>query len=379
MTQRRILFITRNFPPLTGGMERLCFNIYTMLSADYEVILIAPAGAERPTRDDSPLLTVPLKPLSVFLLLCPLQTLFACLRYRPQLILAGSGLTALSAQLAGLLCNKPTVCLIHGLDVIANNAVYQKLFVPAIRRCSRIIANSANTAQLAINNGVNPERIQIIHPGVALQTASPPVENSSFAGIDLRTRRVMLSVGRLTPRKGLFEFIERCLPQIVREIPDALLVICGDEATDAVQKQAGIKAQLMNLIEQRDLGDYVRFTGYADDPTLTHLYALSRVMVFPVLTLPSDVEGFGMVAVEAAAHGRPTVAFNTGGVADAVKEHHSGYLIAPGDYRAFSRKTIELLAAPTAPLSEQRCRAFARQFSWANYYQKLNDLIQQFE
>ena len=89
--------------------------------------------------------------------------------------------------------------------------------------------------------------------------------------------------------------------------------------------------------------------------------------VFPVRDLPGDVEGFGMVAIEAAAHGLPTVAFDVGGVADAVVTHRNGHLVRAEDHAAFARAVCEMISAHDRAGTSARARAFAQGFSWQRF------------
>jgi phosphatidyl-myo-inositol dimannoside synthase len=116
---------------------------------------------------------------------------------------------------------------------------------------------------------------------------------------------------------------------------------------------------------------HVRLLGAVDDQTLSDAYFGADVMVFPVLNLPGDVEGFGMVAIEAAAHGLPTVAFAIGGVPDAVADGESGWLVAPGDNGAFAKKVLALLDVPQRDEFAECCRHHAGRFEWSEFGQRL--------
>jgi phosphatidylinositol alpha-1,6-mannosyltransferase len=86
------------------------------------------------------------------------------------------------------------------------------------------------------------------------------------------------------------------------------------------------------------------------------------------------VEGFGMVAIEAAAHGVPTIAFSVGGIPDAVLEGRSGWLVPAGDYRQFAERVLECLLAPR-PAMRDECRAFASLFTWHAFGAKLRSIV----
>ena len=116
----------------------------------------------------------------------------------------------------------------------------------------------------------------------------------------------------------------------------------------------------------------VKFLGKVDDELLTHSYAAADVLLFPLVETVGDVEGFGLVAIEAAACGTPTVAFAVGGVTDAISEGVSGHLVAPGDYDAFRESVISVLNAPRRP---QLAIDFAEGFAWEHYHKRLQDIL----
>ncbi|MEG0184461.1 MAG: glycosyltransferase, partial [Stenotrophomonas sp.] len=98
----------------------------------------------------------------------------------------------------------------------------------------------------------------------------------------------------------------------------------------------------------------------------------AAVHVFPVRSQRSDPEGFGMVAIEAAAHGLPTVAYASGGVVDAVAAGISGALVAPGDSAALAEAVIEMIHRP---LPSVPMRAFASAFDWDAFGRQVRDVL----
>jgi phosphatidylinositol alpha-1,6-mannosyltransferase len=108
--------------------------------------------------------------------------------------------------------------------------------------------------------------------------------------------------------------------------------------------------------------------GPVDDDTLSDAYFAADVMVFPVQEVAGDVEGFGMVAIEAAAHDLPTVAFAVGGVPDAIANGRSGSLIEARANGAFAESVVDRLQSPRQPLA---CRKFAQDFSWQAFGERL--------
>jgi phosphatidylinositol alpha-1,6-mannosyltransferase len=102
-------------------------------------------------------------------------------------------------------------------------------------------------------------------------------------------------------------------------------------------------------------------------------YMAADVLVFPVQEIPGDIEGFGMVAIEAAAHNLPTVAFAVGGVPDAVRDGISGALVARGDNESFARATIKFLDPRSGLRTDSR--QFAESFCWQKFGQRLRSIL----
>ncbi|MBE7927348.1 glycosyltransferase family 4 protein [Pseudomonas saudiphocaensis] len=364
MTQPRILLITRNLPPLVGGMERLNWHMADELSKYAEVTVIGPKGAAAIKPEQVTLIEAQLKPLPLFLLITLCKALWLALRWRPDVILAGSGLTAPIAWLASKLCRAQSAAYLHGFDITVKHKLYQRLWAPTFRKLDRIIVNSTPTKGLAFAAGIPERKISIVYPGVSLPEAPQPAENlAAFREQHgLSEKKILLSVGRLTTRKGLREFVEQALPAIVHVEPDAVLVVIGEAPKNSlgagIQTIESIQAQA----ERSGVAGHIKFLGVITEKTmLATAYEAADVHVFPVRHIPDDPEGFGMVAIEAAAHGLPTVAFATGGVIDAVANGKSGTLVATGDYQAFAEVTIAILEQP---LPVTLIQNFAEQFAW---------------
>jgi phosphatidylinositol alpha-1,6-mannosyltransferase len=352
----RVLIVTRNFPPLVGGMERLLYHMYEELVDDFDVALVGPAGCAKHAVNAGAVFECRPAPAWRFLAQCQWKAYRAASRLRPDLIIAGSGVVSPAALIAGRASGAPVLCYLHGLDIIARNGLYQALFVPAIKKCDALVVNSHNTAQLLRNIGVEDSRISILPPGVTLPPGQAARANGPFrVRIGAEKRPILLSVGRLTARKGLVAFVAHVLPRLLSRHPDVVLAIIGSEPELALTaERAGVARNIV-------------FLGPVDDETLHSAYFTSDLLVFPVLDLPGDVEGFGMVAVEAAAHGLPTVAFAAGGVPDAVKPKVSGYLVEPGDYGTFAERILALLDSDNRNAWRSRCMQFAKRLSWEQF------------
>lgn len=372
----RILLVTRNLPPLVGGMERLNWHIANELSHHADVHIIAPQGSAASKPENVGLTEVPLRPLWRFLLSSARHAAVTARRIRPDLVLAGSGLTAPAALIAARASQARTAVYVHGLDVAVQHPVYRALWHPAVRRMDTVIANSGPTAELVRKLGVEPRKIRIIHPGVTLPATPQPEQalQTFRQRHGLGNARLLLSIGRLTTRKGLREFVEHALPTIVDQAPDTLLVVIGDAPNDSLHAEVQTPQSIQAIADAKGIGHHLRFLGVITDPVqLACAYESASLHIFPVRSLLGDPEGFGMVAIEAAAHGVPTVAFVTGGIVEAVSEGCSGYLVPPGDYATLVEKVS--LALNKHDVLRPHCREFARRFSWPRFAEELAPML----
>ncbi|ADV26520.1 glycosyl transferase group 1 [Pseudoxanthomonas suwonensis 11-1] len=369
----RAILVTRNLPPLRGGMERLNWHVAIALSRRFDLLVIGPRGCSGHLPPGIRVREIPAQGAAGFLPRAAAAA-WSASSEPAELVLAGSGLTAPLAYLAGRRSGARSMAYVHGLDLVTRHPVYRMLWMPFLRRLGLAIANSANTASIARGLAVAGGNIAVVHPGTRLPGDVP-------GGGDFRRRfalgegPLLLSVGRLTERKGIVEFIERCLPAIVAAHPGARLVLVGDNAQDALNRSTtDPRARLDAAITRAGMGAHVAILGPCDDATLSQAYAGCDLHVFPVRSIPGDVEGFGMVAIEAAAHGLPTVAFAAGGVPDAVKPGTSGVLVAEEDYQGFAREVCTLLAGDPTPLRAS-AKVFATSFSWERFDRQLLDLL----
>ncbi len=371
-----VLLVTRNFPPLMGGMEKVNSHLLDALQPDFAAALCGPTGSGEFVSTSVIVRQSRVKPLAFFLIGTLWRTLVLAWRTRPQWVLAGSGLTAPIAWLAARTSGAKAGVYLHGLDIVAPSRVYQWFWLPFIRRCDMALVNSANTARLGEERGLRHQNMRMLHPGTDMPTLDPNAASIFRDRLGIAERPLLLSVGRLTQRKGLVEFVERSLPMILAKQPDTLLVVIGDEASDALRTRAGSERErILAIARYEGIESSVRFLGRCDEATLSAAYQAANLHIFPVLDLVDDVEGFGMVALESAAHGLPTVGFAVGGVPDAVQHGRTGTLVESGNYAALSEAVIDQIEQAKSPTGIATCRAFASDKAWPVFGNRLRNFL----
>lgn len=371
----RALLVTRNFPPLVGGMERLNRHILAALGQRGPVALVGPEGSGAHATSAASISELPLRPLAMFLVRAMVAAISTARRLRPDIVVAGSGLTAPHAWLAARLSGAKYAVYVHGLDLVVDHPIYQTLWMPIIRRADLVVTNSRHTAQLAVARGVPDDRIKVVSPGtdcdVTVNTDTAQVRTQYGLG----DGPILLSVGRLTPRKGLASFVGDVLPAVAARYPGVRLVIVGSDASDALKAGAGSERErILAAASAAGVASHVQLLGRLSDEDLAAIYQCANLHVFPVLDLPGDIEGFGMVALEAAAHGVPTIGYAVGGIPDAVEAGVSGELVDAGDSMALARSIFSWLD-DTRPGTGDACRAFARRNSWEAFERKLLEAL----
>ena len=176
--------------------------------------------------------------------------------------------------------------------------------------------------------------------------------------LGLRGKRVILTVGRLVKRKGQ-DMTIRALPSVLARVPDVAYVIVGKGPMDAE-----LRAEVRHLA----LEDRVVFAGDVPHNQIGVYYAMADVFVMPSRDLASegDVEGFGLVYLEANAYSKPCVGGRSGGVPDAVLDGETGILVNPWDQAEIANAIVRLLLDAELALqmgSDGRAR-IAREMNW---------------
>lgn len=371
------MLVTRNFPPLLGGMEKVNLHLLEALQPAWRPALCGPAGCAVFAADKTEVRQSRVKPLPWFLMSNLWHALRLGWRSKPQWIIAGSGLCAPIAWLVARMTGGKAAVYLHGLDIVVPSRLYQWLWLPFIRRCDLALVNSSHTWVLAQSRAVPERALRLLHPGTDLPVLDREAASDFRCRHEFGQRKLLLSVGRLTQRKGLVEFVTNAWPAILSRFPEALLVIIGDDASDALHARAGSERErILSAAYGVGVHSSLRFLGRCDEATLHAAYQAADLHIFPVLELAGDVEGFGMVALESAAHGLRTVAFAVGGVPDAVLAGQTGELVEPGNYASLAEVVNRHLMCPSHTEKDiAACREFAAGKAWPVFAERLQRLL----
>lgn len=372
LVKKKVLIVTRNFPPLIGGMEKLNYNIFQALASKFDTAISGPVGSSL-YHNASRFVEFSSGPLWKYIVSSFFKTLYLSCKVKPEIVFCGSGAAILAGYFSAKITNAKLVCYLHGLDIVADSFIYQNLFLPLIKKSDLVFVNSNHSKALAVESGIDLNRIEILFPGVSM----PDMIDSESLVMNFRqqynlTAPFILVAGRITRRKGVLEFIENVMPALIAVFPELKLVVIGDEAKQAMNQQLGVKDEIIQCVNDLHLQNNVCLLGGVTDHVLSSAFMSAEMLVFPLLDLPNDVEGFGMVAIEAAAHGLPTVAFSVGGATDSVSNDKSGWLIEANDYLKMTDIILERLGDKQIKgVTRETCIQFAAQFEWEVFGEKL--------
>lgn len=199
-----------------------------------------------------------------------------------------------------------------------------------------IVAVSGFTRQALVDlMGVDAEKIELIHNGVDAERFQPGPKNLALIQrYGLQGKHVLLTVGRLVPRKG-FDMTLRALPRIVADCPDCHYLILGE---------GEYRARLEEIVREEGVGRHVTFTGRVAEAELADHYRLCDLFLMPNRELSDhDTEGFGLVFLEANACGKAVIGGRAGGVVEAVRDGETGLLVDGSNPAEITEAALRLL------------------------------------
>jgi phosphatidylinositol alpha-1,6-mannosyltransferase len=341
----KILILTESYRPETGGIAEYLSGFAGSLrahEAQVHVLAATPgAGGFSTTLLPVTEFELPASGYSKRILACRRAVVKQVRKYNfDRVVTSGWSpfAVALPTQVNGKPLSIDIVC--YGKDLLepARSARYRFLMRHALRRAKEVIAISRYTANLACSLGAPDSRVVIIPPGVDTEHFVPgPPDPSLLSRYQIPPNvPVILSVGRLVERKG-FDLVIRAIPRVLQSHPSAVYLIAGDGPD---------RLRLSKFASDMGLRDHVRFAGDITPAERPAHYRLASIFAMPnrLIAEKGDVEGFGMVFLEAAACELATLGGNCGGTTDAIEEGVTGYLIDPESAEDCAAKIVFLLS-----------------------------------
>lgn len=364
----RTLWITNDFPPRAGGIEQFVHHLLERMPVGSARVI---ASAWEGDRAHDATLPYPVTRLRRPLLPTPAvlaEARRAIREHDPEVVVFGAAWPL--GELAGRL-RLPTLGFTHGHEA----GLARVGLGPLIRRVARkvdalgVISQftrrqlepwiGAHTAVHHLSPGVDVERF---HPGVD----GAPIRERFGIPPDVP---LVVCVGRLVPRKGQDVLIE-AWPEVLRTHPDAHLLVVGD---------GPLLGRLTTRIGDLDVGHRVRMAGGVEWRELPACHAAADLFVMPCRTRHAglDVEGLGIVFLEAQACGVPVLAGDSGGAPEALLPGRSGQVVDGTSARAVADAVARLLSDPAA-LRQMGAegRAFVEErYAWDAIGARLRELL----
>ena len=342
--RHKCLFFSSGFPPpFIGGS--LVYYYYLLSKCKKEDIVVV---TRRKIKSDEIDCKVPytiqrtrwipdpvdsrLKRLICNVMLLPMLVIWI-IKYRVSVLHLGALPDIIHGWLASRITGRSLVVTIMGEDITTKpvghssllfrwlRSIHFKMTLVALRRaeCIQTIATFGKTVLSQI--GVPENRITIITPGIDIAKTTSEIKIDPVIASRLTGKRVLLTVGRLLPRKGQ-DMVIRALPQLINKHPDLRYVMVG----------CGYPPKRKEYCEQlaRELGvqDFVMALGDLDNAAVAWLYHACEIFVMANRTMSDgNTEGYGIVFLEAGAWGKPVIGGRAGGAVDAVDDGVTGLLV----------------------------------------------------
>ena len=354
-----LAYITRKYPPSIGGMQ--CFNeklvAHLKQLGDFHLLSWGRSQALMP----------------LFLVYVFFKVVWLKLTGRVQTIYLSDALMSPLGLIFKKLFSMRVLVTAHGRDATFTFPGYRWAVGRSLRQLDGVICVSRHTKDYCLRMGVDEKILSVIPNGVSVEDFAwkEDTHPDRCLGLNLAGKTVLLSVGRLVPRKGMDRFVSELLPEIVRRHPQTFCLIVGD---------GPLRKKIQSLVAERGLEDHVRLLVDIpwNDPRLTAAYNCARIFVMPNVPVKGDVEGFGIVVLEAAAAGCVVVASRLEGIEEAIEDGANGILVRWDDNAAFLNELLRLAEDPemAGELGRKARRFVEDKYDWKKiarlYHQVFN-------
>ena len=357
------LIVTRSFPPELGGMQSLMWGLARELSKNFMIKVFADHFENHKDFDEQASFSIE-----------RVGGIKMLRKYRKaQLInefIKENKIEGIIADhwksLEFIRSNKKKYCLIHSKEINHHKGTnLNKRVLNVLNNVEKVIANSEFTKNLAIDCGVNQNKIIVINPGI---DPADELDKKSLDKVEsllkVKTPR-LITVSRFDKRKN-HEKIVMALRNLKQIYPD-IVYICvgyGDE-----------EENIKKLVKELDLEAQVMFFKDISNELKNALVAKSNIFVMPSIIHKKSVEGFGIAYVEAAQYGIPSIGGKDGGAVDAI-DHEKNGLICDGNNLDDIYSSINSMLENKKYLEYgKNARDSVSKFYWSNIIEKYKNIL----
>jgi phosphatidylinositol alpha-1,6-mannosyltransferase len=382
---KKVLVLTENFPPLSGGSGRWFWELYSRLPKEQYLILAddIQGASEFDKTHQFNILRMPLTSSEWGLKsISGLKFYWRVFRQIRKVIkqhqithihcgrVIHEGVTA---WILKLITGTPYLCYVHGEDVetAATSGEHNLMVKQVCKHAEILICNSHNSANIVKRlNYAGDDKIHVLHPGVDASLFVPAAADNAFKQhMGWQGRKVIITVGRLQARKGQ-DMMIRATALLKQQFPEILYGVIGrGECLESLQA----------LTEELGLNDHVQFLTDVTDEQMIQCYQQSDVFILPNRTIGNDIEGFGMVLVEAQSCGIPVIAGDSGGTKETMLINQSGFVIDCTQANSIAMTIAQLLADPEGSnkMGEIGRKHVESELDWQAHVQKASQLFNQ--
>ena len=352
------LIVTRSFPPDTGGMQSLMWGLTNTISKNYMVKVFADESDKNKDIDKSVSFSIE-----------RIGGPKIIRKYRKAYLI--NDFLKNNKNIKGVIAdhwkslelintNKKKICLIHSKEINhQKGSLLNKRVLKVLNNVDYIVSNSQFTKNLAINCGVDSEKIIVINPGIEPLKEIDPKSLEEAENLFQNKSPRLITVSRFEKRKN-HEKIIMSLRNLKQLYPNIFYVCIGYG-----EEEENIK----NLVKELNLENHVLFLKNITQELKNALLAKSNVFVMPSIVYKKSVEGFGIAYIEAAQHGLPSIGGKDGGEADAIKHNETG-LICDGNNLEEIYSSIDLILKNNSYKNFiNKTKEFAKKFEWDNIVQ----------
>jgi glycosyltransferase involved in cell wall biosynthesis len=319
------LLITRNYPPKVGGLEAYSYNLISEFERRFKTFKLTLSRSNGH--------------LVWFLPYCFLAALYHIWAHRISHVHLCDAMLSPIGLLLKILTGVRMSTSVAGLDITYDHFLYQMLVPRCVNKMNSVICISKATRNECTARGVHPGRCCVIPVGIRLTDATVRLSRresqrrlEARISSSLKGKKLLVTVGRLVKRKGVAWFVEHVMPALDEAF---LYVIVGDGPD---------RATIIDLIRAKGLSRRTFLLGQLSDDLRDLVLGAADLFVMPNIPIAGDIEGFGIVALEAGMAGLPVIASDMQGIRDAVIQGQTGFLVEACNPEAFIQKinTINL-------------------------------------